>query len=260
MQVLTVQEKGFFKNFISCQAGLPSHLSWLTGHAPIEVYRIYNTHHILQSLPNKISLELFITRVEKFHWYHIVGNAGLKIIKPVYSRKPLSQHFMAIALWLQKDSYFHYVSIGLDSASACLRTARTILFLPPPFTSTQINWCCVLSDFTPLHNLPNIIFTFVMNRILFKPDTMLISYSSNILWPFCTSEFQCMQSSKWIFKQTLFVIFAFPDSHWCSSFWYSRRELLGNLILESNVILFIIKENKTKKNQEKEEHIECAVK
>lgn len=217
-------------------------------------------HQILQFFPNKISLELFIFRAENFHWYCVLTSSELKRrIKPVYSRKHLSQHSIAVDLGLQRNSYFQYASAGLDSASVCLRTARIKLLLPPPFISTELNFCCVLSSFIPLYNLPNIIFTFVMNHILFKPDAILISYTStsNILRPFCTSAFQCMQSSKWIFKQTLFVIFAFPDSHWCSSFWYSRREVFGNLILECGVLLFIIKE---KKIQEKEEHIECAIK
>lgn len=144
----------------------------------------------------------------------------------VYSRKHLLQNFIATDLGLQRDSYFQYPSISLDSAAVCSRRARKRLFLSPLLISRQMNHRCVLSVFIRLHYLPNAIWVFVTSHILFKPDTILTSYTSipDILWPFCTAQFQCMQNSKWIsVKQILSAVFAFPDSHWCSSLCYSRK-------------------------------------
>lgn len=144
----------------------------------------------------------------------MLGHAGTtRKMKSVYSRKHSSQNFIATVLGLQRDSYFQCPSICLDSAAVCWRKARKRLFLPPLLISRQMNQRCVLSVFITLHYLPHAIFALVTSHILFKPDTILTSYrsTSDVLWPFCTAQFQRMQNSKWIFSQTdSFCCICFP--------------------------------------------------
>lgn len=116
----SLRKKKAFPTTFSCQAGLPEHFLWSTGHAPVEICWV---HHA--SDPAALTSK-------KFHWLPMLRNSGTKRkMKSVYSRKYLSQNIIATGLGLQRDSYFQYPYICVESVAACSRRARKRLFLPP---------------------------------------------------------------------------------------------------------------------------------
>lgn len=127
-----------------------------------------------------------------------------------------------------------------------------------------MNQRCILSVFITLNYLPNPVFAVVTSHILSRLDSILASYTdtSDTLKPFCNEKFQWTQNSKWTFSQTdTFAIFAFPDSHWHRSLFYSRKSHLETLLWKMMffcystkqyfTVFYVIKEKLKKKKSRK---------